>query len=209
MAQKRRDSFQRHASVDGLGGEGVTQLVRRDAPESGMASDLFNSGVHSRCSDPAPMVGEQVVRTQGVAPSTEPLVEEGFKLRMEWDVAIAVQLADRHPQPVRRANLDNGIDGQIDELAATQASAGEHLHTQAGERIGVGPCCPEQFGRRRIVEKAWQRLVEDREVAGKEQDASRSVIACPFRETSERHAEGSQVTGYRSAAQQRRTITSW
>ena len=92
-----------------LGGEGMTQLVRRDAPESGLASDLFNSGVHSRCGDPAPMVGEQ----------------------------------------------------------------------------------------------------EDREVAGKEQDASRSVIACPFRETSERHAEGSQVTGYRSAAQQRRTSTSW
>jgi hypothetical protein len=30
-----------------------------------------------------------------------------------------VQLADRHPQPVSRADLDDGIDGQVDELAAT------------------------------------------------------------------------------------------
>jgi hypothetical protein len=31
---------------------------------------------------------------------SQPLVEEGFELRVERHVAVAVELADRHPKPV-------------------------------------------------------------------------------------------------------------
>ena len=90
---------------------------------------------------------------------------------MQRDVAIAVQLADGHPQPVGRADLDHGIDGQVDEFAAAQAGAGQHLHAEPDKGIGVGPRGAEQFGGRRVVEEARQRLIEDGEIAGKEQDA--------------------------------------
>jgi hypothetical protein len=65
---------------------------------------------------------------------------------MEWNIAVAVQLADGHPQPVRRANLNHGIDGQIDELAAAQTRAGQNLDAQADKRISVCARRAEQLG---------------------------------------------------------------
>jgi hypothetical protein len=58
---------------------------------------------------------------------------------MQGDVAVGVELADRDPEPVRGADLDHGVDGQAQELALAQARAGQELHTQAHERVGVGP----------------------------------------------------------------------
>src|SRR6516164_2060121 len=97
MPQERSDGFQRHTPVDGLGGQGVTQLVWRNATESSSASDLFNRGIDSRRGDPTSMVGEQIVGAQVVAASSKPVVEERFELWVEWDVAVAVQLANGHP----------------------------------------------------------------------------------------------------------------
>jgi hypothetical protein len=92
------------------------------------------------------MIGEQVVGAEGIAASSKPVVEESFEPGVEWDVPVTVQLADRHARPVGRANLNHGIDGQVDELAAAQASASQHRHTQADKRIGVCPCRAEQLG---------------------------------------------------------------
>ena len=41
-----------------------------------------------------------------------PIVEQFFELRMQGDIAVVVQLAERDPQPVRRANLYDRIDGR-------------------------------------------------------------------------------------------------
>ena len=166
MPQQRGDRFEGHAPVDGLGGEGVAQLMRGDAAEAGLAGDLGDGAIDPRRGDPASVVGEQVVGAQGVAALGEPVVEEGFELGVQRDVAIAVQLADGHPQPVGRADLDYGVDGQVNEFAAAQASAGEDLHAEADKGVGVGPRRAEQFGRRRVVEEARQGPIDDGVIAG-------------------------------------------
>src|SRR5262252_8962154 len=146
MPQQRSDGFQRHTPVDGLGGQGVTQLVWRNPTESSSASDLFNRGIDPRRGDPTSMISKEVVSAQAVAALSKPFVEEGFELGVEWDVAVAVQLANGHPEPVCRADLHDGVDGQVDELATTQAGAGQQFDAQARKRIGFCPCGAEEFG---------------------------------------------------------------
>jgi hypothetical protein len=85
------------------------------------------------------MVGEQIVGARVVAASSKPVVEQRFELGVEWDVAVAVQLANGHPEPVCRADLHDGVDGQVDELATTQTSAGQHLDAQTHKRVSVCP----------------------------------------------------------------------
>jgi len=48
---------------------------------------------------------------------TDPVVEHVFELWVQRDVAVVVELADRYPQPERRADLDDGVDVQSEELA--------------------------------------------------------------------------------------------
>src|SRR6516225_6836774 len=150
------------------------------------------------------MVSEQIVRAQAVAASSQPLVEEGFELRVERHVAVAVELADRHPKPVGRTDLHDGVDGQVDELAAPQAGAGQQLDTQPYKWIGVFPCGAEEFGGGRIVKEARQGFIEDGEVTTKEQHSRGSVIACPLHQADEHHVERSEITGDCAAAEQRR-----
>jgi len=41
---------------------------------------------------------------------TDPVVEHVLELRVQRDVAVVVELADRDPKPVGGADLDNGVD---------------------------------------------------------------------------------------------------
>jgi hypothetical protein len=56
---------------------------------------------------------------------------ERFQLRVEWDVPVGVQLAHRYPQRVRRANLNDRIHAEVDELPFSQASSGKELDRDA------------------------------------------------------------------------------
>src|SRR5215207_7531452 len=42
----------------------------------------------------------------------DPVVEQFLQLRVQRDVAVVVEFADRDPKPERRADLDDGVDGE-------------------------------------------------------------------------------------------------
>lgn len=56
---------------------------------------------------------------------------------VQGDVAIRAKLADRNVEPVSRADLDDCVDRQVQELALAQAGSSEELHREADERVGV------------------------------------------------------------------------
>ncbi len=59
MAQEGGDSFEAHASVDGLGGEGVTQLVGVDVTDAGGFGDPAHHAGDPMPADRAGRVGEK------------------------------------------------------------------------------------------------------------------------------------------------------
>ena len=125
----------------------------------------------------------------------EPVVEEVLELRVQGDVAVGAQLADRHVQPVGGADLHYGVDGEIEEFTLAQAGAGQELHTQADERVGVDAGGLQQLGERAVVEEAGQRLVAPGQVAGEHEHPGRDVVAVPFGEPFETGAQGAEVLG--------------
>ena len=96
----------------------------------------------------------------------DPVVEQVFELRVQRDVAVVVQLADRDPQPVGRTDLHDRIDGEGEQLAAPDAGTGKQFDDQPGQRIWVRAGGAQQLGRGGIVEKPRQRLVDYRQVTG-------------------------------------------
>ena len=116
-------------------------------------------------------------------------------MRVQGNVAVVAQLAQRHVQPVGGADLHHGIDCEVEEFTLAQAGAGQEFHTQAHERVGVGAGGLQQFGERAVVEEAGQRLVADGQVAGEHEHAGRDVVAVPFGEAFEAGAQGAEVLG--------------
>jgi len=55
----------------------------------------------------------------------DPVVEHVLELWVQRDVAVVVELADRDPEPVGRADLDDGVDGESEQFAFADAGAGE------------------------------------------------------------------------------------
>ena len=98
-------------------------------------------------------------------------------MRVQGNVAVVAQLAQRHVQPVGGADLHHGIDCEIEEFTLAQAGAGQEFDTQAHERVGVGAGGLQQFGEGGVVEEAGQRLVADGQVAGEHEHAGRDVVA--------------------------------
>ena len=115
-------------------------------------------------------------------PGGEPAVEELFELGVQGDVAVVVQFADRDPQPVGGADLHDGVDGEVDELALAHAGAGEELDDETDQGVGVGASSDEQLRRGGIVEEPGQRVVLDRQVVGEERRPGWGVGDAPLDE---------------------------
>jgi hypothetical protein len=116
-----------------------------------------------------------------------------------------VQLLDGHAYPVRRPDLNHGIDGQVDELAPTQANGREQLDAQAHKRIGVRPRRAEELGGCGVVQEAWQGFVENREVTAEQQRSGQNIVARPLGQADERYAESFETAGDRTTAVHSRT----
>ena len=103
MSEKGGDCLERHAPVDGLGGQRMPELVRGDVSDSRRSGYLGDGPVDPALGDPPTAVDEQVVAAQARGPAGDPVVEQVFELRVQGDVAVGAQLADRHVQPVGRS----------------------------------------------------------------------------------------------------------
>ncbi len=106
---------------DGRPGWDLHQLVGGDVADAGGAGDPGDGAVDGGLADPAAALDEQVVAAQPGRPARQPAVEELLELGVQGDVTVGAELADRHVQPVRRADLHDGVDGQVQKLALAQA----------------------------------------------------------------------------------------
>jgi len=109
----------------------------------------------------------------------DPVVEEVFQLRVQGNVAVVVQLPDRDAKPVGRPDLHHGVDGECEQLAASDAGAGQQLDDQSRQRVRVSAGSPLQFRCGGVVEEPWQRLVGDGQVTDEDQRPGGGVVVAP------------------------------
>ena len=65
----------------------------------------------------------------------DPVVEHVLQLRVQGDVAVVVQLAGWDPKSVVRADLDDRVDGEREQLTFTDPGAGQQFHDPAREWV--------------------------------------------------------------------------
>ena len=99
---------------------------------------------------------------------------------VQGDVAVRAELTDRNVEPVSRADLDDGVDRQVQELTLTQTGPSQELHRQADERVGVVAGGLQQLGCRGVIQEARQRAVAQWKVTSEHQDAGGDVVASPL-----------------------------
>lgn len=138
MTQKGGYRLEAHAPVDGLGRQRVPEPVRADVADPGSACGFGDGPVDAALADPLAVLDEEVGGAQAGGPLGEPGVEELLELGVQRDIAVGAQLAERHVEPVGGADLHDGVDGEVEELAFAQAGAGQEFHGQADERVGIG-----------------------------------------------------------------------
>ena len=89
---------------------------------------------------------------------------------VQGDVAVRAELADRNVEPVSRADLDDGVDRQVQELALAQTGPSEELHRQADERVGVVAGGLQQLGSCGVIQETRQRIVTQWQITSKHQN---------------------------------------
>jgi hypothetical protein len=79
------------------------------------------------------------------------VVDQGGQVRVQRQVAVLAELADRDVQPRAGADLDHGISLQGGVLADPQPGAQQHLHRDAHEQALVIPRGAQQLGGAGVV----------------------------------------------------------
>ena len=195
MPEQCGDRLEGHAPIDGLGGQRVTQAVRADVADPGGPGGFGHGPIDAALPDALAVLDEQVSTAEAGRPLGQPGVEELLELGVQRDVAVDAELADGHVQPVGGADLHHGVDREVQELALAQPRAGQELHGQAHERVGVGAGGLQQLGERAVVEEAGQRCVAERQVAVEDEHGGGDVVAIPFGEALEAGAQPAEVLG--------------
>jgi len=94
VPEERGDGFQAHPAVDGLGGQGVPQLVWVDVADTCCDSGCLDSVIDPGGRDRPTPVGEQQRTVLPVRPVGEPVVDHRLELWVQWDVAVVVKFTD-------------------------------------------------------------------------------------------------------------------
>ena len=137
VPEQRGDRLEAHAAVDGLGRQGVPELVGWTCPIPAAVGGGVDGVVDPGAGDGSAAVGEQQPAVLPVGSGREPLIDHGFQLRVQWDVAVVVEFADRDPQPVGGADLDDGVGGEAEEFPFAHPGAGEDLDREPAELVGA------------------------------------------------------------------------
>ena len=120
MAEERGDGFEAHASVDGLGGEGVAELVGVDCSEAGSGGGGGDDAVNGSavqwcvavCHEPAG--GADVVDVGG-----GPVGEELNKVGVQGDEPVVAEFADGDSEPVGVTDLGDRVSGEVTQFAGS------------------------------------------------------------------------------------------
>jgi len=141
-----------------------------------------------------PMVDEQQVLV-GVGLFGAPRPDQFDGDRVQGQVAVVVQLADRYFQPVGGADAHHGVGFQPAQLPDPEPCAGEDLHDQA-VKGGCGPCCPHERGRCGVVQEPGQRVVDLGQVGFENGARGRRVGPAPFDGPLEEHPEHPEAVAH-------------
>jgi hypothetical protein len=156
---------------------------------------LATARVDSALGDALAVLDEEVGAAEAGGPRCEPGVEQFFELGVQRYVAVRAEFADRHVKPVGGADLHDRVDGKVQELALAEAGAGQELHGQTHERVGVSTSGLQQLGERAVVEEAGQWRVAQWQVAVEDEHGDGDVVTVPLDETLEAGAQSADVFG--------------
>jgi hypothetical protein len=83
VTEQRGDGFEAHPSVDGLGGQGVSELVGVDGPDPGVDADAGDDAVHGPPVDRDVAVSEEPsLRPDVIGVGGGPAGEEGEEVEV-------------------------------------------------------------------------------------------------------------------------------
>ena len=201
MAEHRGDRFQAHAAVDGLGGQGVPQLVGVDVGQpGGGAGPVDHPGDGVPVQRPAVLPGQQQ-RVAGPDVRGAVAVDQGDQLGVQRQVAVLAELADRDVQPGPGADVHDRVGAQAGVFADPQPGAQQHLHGDADQQPPVGLGGAQQFRGGGVVEGLGQRVVLAGQVAGEHRHPGRGLVPAPFVEADEEHPQGAEPVRDRGGGQ--------
>ncbi len=159
MAQQRGDGFETHPPIDGLGGEGVTELVGMDMTDLGSFGDPANHPGEPVPVDSRNLVGEEPTsRGDTVGVAGLPRCDEFDQFRMKRNIAVVAELPDRDMQPMMITDTDDRILGEVGELADPHPGPGQQQHTELPERVRFDVGLVHELGHLRVIEELRQRL---------------------------------------------------
>jgi hypothetical protein len=115
------------------------------------------------------------------------VADQGHQLRVQRDVAVVVQLADRDVQPVSSADLHDRVVLESDQLADPQAGPDQDFADQE-PRLVLGGA--QELGRGWVIERLGQRLVLAGKVTEQDRDVPGSVVPAPLLKAQEEHPQG-------------------
>ena len=81
-----------------------------------------------------------------------------FELGVQGDVAVVVELADGDPQPERGADLDDGVDGEVERVRLDECRCGQELDDRRDERVGSVASSAQELGGGGVVEERGSGL---------------------------------------------------
>ena len=184
------DGFKSHAAVDGLGGEGVTQLVRVHVADAGVTSHPPDDAGGQVSVDRAPVVGNQpAVLADVLDVVRRPGGKEMDQLRVQRHVAVVAKLADRDTKPMIVSDAHHGVGGEITELSSPETRPSEELDDQPIALIGLDGSSAHESGGVVVVEELRKGLRSWRDVPADDRVAGWSVGPVPLDDPLEEHAE--------------------
>ena len=195
MAEHRGDGLQAHAAVDRLGRQRMPELVGVDMTQPGGGGGLVDvTGDGMPVGWLAVLAGKQ----QGVAVGDVTgavVVDEGDQVRVQRQVAVLAQLADRDVQPRAGADVHDSISAQRGVLAHAQPGAQQHFHGDPHQQALVVLRGAQQPGGGAVVEGLGQRVVLAGQVAGEHRHPGRCFVPAPFVEADEEHPQRAEAVG--------------
>ena len=159
MTQQVRDGLEAHAPVEQLGGEGVAQLVGMDVSGAGPPCHRGHVAVDGPTVEGLAVVADDQESRGTRTPLGPVVVDEVDEHRVQRNVAVVVELADRDPEPVGPTQAEHGIVAQCAELAGPHAGARQQLDHESPTPVGVLGQGGHELGGDGVVQKSRQGLV--------------------------------------------------
>ena len=135
--------------------------VRRSRPgvhagDAGGPADAGGDAAGEVAVQGAAVAGDQALMPADVLEvSGGPAGEQPGQLGVQRDVAVVAELAQRDPQPVPGADLDDRVGVQAGEFAGPHAGPGQQLDDQPVAGVGAGPGGGHQPGRVAVARGTW------------------------------------------------------